>query len=107
MEKRFKILRFVATLYKIFAWIALAVGIAGMLGTIIVGIIGGSIVRQMTHGNIGGAIGGIVGGVSILVVAVLYFLLLYAIGEGVSLLLNIEENTRRTAHLLSQEREVE
>jgi len=110
MEKRFKVLRFVATLYKIFAWIALAVGIVGMLGAIVTGIVRGPIISQMARGSvgaaIGGIIGGIVGGVGILLIAALYFLLLYAVAEGIYLLLSIEESTRQTAYLLSQQHQV-
>ena len=110
MEKRFKVLRFVATLYKIFAWIALAVGIVGMLGAIVTGIVRGPIISQMARGSvgaaIGGIIGGIVGGVGILLIAALYFLLLYAVAEGIYLLLSIEESTRQTAYLLSHQHQV-
>lgn len=110
MEKRFKVLHFVATLYQIFAWIALAVGVLGMLGAIGTGIMGGGIMRELTGGDMGGAIGGIIGGITagvgILLVAALYFLLLYAAAEGIQLLLSIEENTRQTAHLLSQQRQI-
>jgi len=110
MEKRFKVLRFVATLYKIFAWIALAVGILGMLGAIVTGIMGGGLINQMAGGDIGGAIGGIiggiVGGVGILLIAALYFLLLYTVAEGIYLLLSIEESTRQTAYLLGQRHQV-
>jgi len=109
VEKRFRVLRLVATLYKIFAWIALAVGILGMLGSIIAGVVGADLVRQFTGGDAGGAVGGIVGGiiagVGILVIAALYFLLLYAVSEGVYLLLSIEENTRQAAYMLSQGRQ--
>ncbi len=108
MEKRFKVLRIVATLYKIFAWIALAVGVLSSLGVIVTGLIRGPLIRHMTQGAIpavGGIIGGIVGGVCILLIAAFYFLILYAVAEGIYLLLSIEENTRRTAHLLSQERQ--
>jgi len=109
MEKRFKVLRVVATLYKIFAWIALAVGVLSSLGVIVTGLIRGPlIIRHMTQGAIpavGGIIGGIAGGAGILLLAALYFLSLYTVGEGIYLLLSIEENTRRTAHLLSQERQ--
>ena len=109
MERRFKVLRFVATLYKILAWITLALGIVGMLGAIIAGIARGPLVSHIAGGSIGtpigGIVGGFVGGVGILVVTALYFLLLYAVAEGIHVLLSIEENTRQATHLLSQQRE--
>lgn len=109
MEKRFKVLHFVATLYKIFAWIALAVGILGMLGAIVTGIVGGPLNRQMGVGSVWGAmfgiVGGIIAGVGILIIAALYFVFLYGVSEGLHLLLSIEENTRQAAYMLSQERQ--
>ncbi len=111
MEKRFKVLRLVAILYQILAWIALAVGVLGVLGAIVTGIMRGPLIRQMTYGSIGAAIGGVIGGIitgmGILLIAALYFLLLYAISEGIYLLLSIEENTRQTAYLLSQQSQTE
>lgn len=107
MEKRFKVLRIVATLYKIFAWIALAVGVLSALGVIVIGLIRGPLIRHMAQGAVpavGRIIGEIVGGMGILLIAAFYFLILYAVAEGIYLLLSIEENTRRTAYLLSQER---
>jgi len=109
VEKRFRVLRLVAFVCRIIAWITLVGGILGMLATIVTFIVGGPITRQMAPGTdwqaMFGIVGGIIAGVSILLIAALYFVFLYALSEAIHLLLSIEENTREAAYMLSQERE--
>lgn len=105
MARKFKVLRFVGTLWKVFAWFVLIVGILtafGVLGTSILG--GGSMSRLMPNqGQMPwapwafGALGGIVGFVATFVVSLLQFIVMYAVGELIYLLLAIEENTRPPA----------
>jgi hypothetical protein len=105
MEKKFTILRFVGAVWKIMAWIVLGGGLLGSLGILLTSIFGGGIMGGMMsqYGQQGGWMTGlgILGGVAVfivsLIVTVIYFLLLYAVGELIFLLLAIEENTRMTA----------
>jgi len=105
MVRKFRVLRFVATLWKVFAWFVLIAGILtafGVLGTSILG--GGSMSRLMPQqGQIPwapwafGALGGVIGFVATLVVSLFQFIVLYAVAELIYLLLAIEENTRPAA----------
>lgn len=104
VPKRFGVLRLVGTLLKILAWIVLVLFI---LFAIVVGIAGptlpllgpmfADLATQVTPGVAGG---GIVIGIVALIVGLLYFLMLYAVGESVHLQVAMEENTRLTAALL-------
>jgi hypothetical protein len=104
VETRFKILRFVGTLWKIVAWIVLVVGILSSIGMLISGILGGAGLRDLFQSLTEGMIDELpawldwIGGVLLffvsLVVTLIYFLLLYAGGELIHLFLAIEENTR-------------
>ncbi|MGA9190388.1 MAG: hypothetical protein WBZ24_01525 [Anaerolineales bacterium] len=111
MDHQFRALRIVGTIYKILG------GIAGILTILLViGICGtsflggaalGSAAQQFgNNGGLGGMFGGVVGGLIASVVAILYgggiAVTLFAFGEGIYLLLALEENTRTTAQYLSR-----
>jgi hypothetical protein len=109
MEKRYKVLRFVATLWKILAWIALALGVLGSLGALLGGILGGlgpqfwrDLGLNPAIFGSGGVIIGIIGFLIGLIMTALQFLVLYATGEIFSVLIAIEENTRATKLTLQQ-----
>jgi len=117
MEKKFKALRFVATVYKVLGIIAGVLTILGSIGFCLFSILGGSLMNSMMNGlnNYGGGsaspaglFGGIVGGVIVGVLILLYggiaSISLYAIGEGIYLFIGIEENTRTTALLLQSQK---
>jgi hypothetical protein len=104
VETKFRVLRLVGTLWKILAWVVLAVGILTSLGMLITTIVGGAGLRELFEDMTEGV--GIeiptwldwLGGVALffvsLVGTLLNFVVLYAGGELVHLLLAIEENTR-------------
>ena len=104
MEKRFRALRIIGTVFKILAWIALALGVLGALGALVSGVMGGAAFfgpgSRGMGGLMGGVAGGILGALVILVMGAIYFLSLYAAGEFIYLGLAVEENTRETADLL-------
>ncbi len=109
MDKQFRVLRIIGTLWKVLAWIALIGGILLSLGMLLFGILGsGTVLLRFLGENaraLPGAIGivsSIVGFLSILIVSIIYFLVLYAVGELIFLLLAIEENTRRTMQRLER-----
>lgn len=105
MEKRFRVLRIIGTIWKVLAWVALIVGVLASIGILLTSILGGGMMEQfgLEYGQTPGAslafslVGGVIGFVVLLVITILYFLLLYAVGELIYLLLAIEENTRLAA----------
>jgi hypothetical protein len=109
MEKRFGVLRIIGTLWKILAWIELIVGTLSAFGVLLMGILGsGSFLLQFLGERanvIPGAMGlvsSIVAFIALLVGTIVYFLVLYAVGELIFLMLAIEENTRETRRWLEQ-----
>lgn len=107
MEKRFRALRVVGTIYKVIAWIVLILGILIALGTFGVSVLSGINAGGGLGGRQGilpglavGGVGGLLGGIGILVVTLFYFLLLYSVGDLIYLALAVEENTRETVMLL-------
>jgi len=103
VEKRFTVLRIVATLYKILGWIILVVGTLASLGIFVAGLLGGAGVSQyMSRGSqlgglMSGALGGLVAAVISFLLTLLYFVLTYGVGEVIYLFVAIEENTRATS----------
>lgn len=109
MEKKFRVLRIIGTLWKVLAWIVLVGGILSSLGILLVGVLGsgGSLLRLFGQeaGVVPGALGivsSIFGFVVALVFTIIYFLILYAVGELIDLLLAIEANTRKTMQAMQQ-----
>lgn len=105
MEKRFRILQLIGNVWKILAWIGLIVGFLVSLAMLVTSIFGGEMLRQFgqqwgygyVDPRVFGLAGGIVTFIVSLVITIIEFLLLYAIGELIHLILAIEENTRLTA----------
>jgi len=107
VEKKFTVLRIIGTLWKIIAWISLVVGVIGSVGVLLTGILGGSIMQQVVPVPEGaswvyGVAGGITGFVATLIATIAYFLLMYAVGELIYLLLAIEENTRQASQQIQR-----
>lgn len=109
MEKKFSVLRIIGTLWKILAWITLVVGILFSLGILLVGLLGsgGAILSTLGQDMRGvpsamGIVSSIVGFLFALVMTIMYFLVLYAVGDLIYLLLAIEENTRRTVRYMRE-----
>ncbi len=109
MQKKFTVLRVVSTIFKILAWIILVIGVLGACGMIALGAMSGSSVgTSNSFGNnplvpgAGGAIGGAIVGVGLIIGALHYFLVIYAFGDILTLLISLEENTRLTAERLMQ-----
>ncbi len=102
MDRRFTALRIIGTVFKILAWISLIFGLLGAIGMLIVGFTLSD--QEGPLGlNLGGPLAGIAMFVVVLILAVVGFLTLYAVGESVYVFLSIEENTRRTAYIVQQQ----
>ncbi len=101
MERKFRVLRIVGTLWKVVAWVVLIGGILTAIGVLLAGILGGGgiLLRELGVGpgtlSAAGILGGIAGFVVAVIGAVITFFLYYAVGELIYLLLAIEENTRQ------------
>lgn len=113
MEKRYTALRVVGTLYKVLGIIAAVITALVVIGICIAAAAGGAAWGRILEdmGEFGpymmpGAWGGALGGALIAIAVILYggliSISLYAAGEGVYLLLALEENTRATAILLQR-----
>jgi hypothetical protein len=109
MEKKFRVLRIIGTLWKVLAWITLIGGILSSLGILLVGLLGSggfilSLLGQDTAMMPGavGIVSSIVSFVTLLIASVVYFLMLYAVGELIYLLLAIERNTRQTMYVMQR-----
>ena len=110
MEKKFKILRFIGTVYKVLGIITAVLTILGAAGICLTSVLGGAMIDQVQRefGEIGpvglmsGAAGGAIIGGFLLVWGTIIALLLLAAGEGIYLLLALEENTRTTADCMQQ-----
>jgi len=102
MDRRFMALRVVATVLKVLAWLVLLLGFLGAIGALLGAFLLNS-QADLLGVDMGGPLAGIALFVTLLIVAILQFLLLYAGGEFIYLLLSVEENTRRTAYLFQQQ----
>ncbi len=102
MEKRFTVLRIIGTVWKVMAWLQLVIGVIGAIAVLVMGILAQAAIPEALNipratSRAFGVGGGIVGFVAVLVGAVVYFLVFYAVGDVLYLLLAIEENTRQTS----------
>jgi hypothetical protein len=105
MQRKFRVLRVIGTIWKVLAWIELILGVLVAIGILLAGIIGMGAIQRYGYEypypgmpwQIAGPIGGIVGFFVSLAVVVIYFLMLYGIGELIFLFIAIEENTRMSA----------
>jgi hypothetical protein len=102
MERRFTALRIIGTVFKILAWISLLVGVLAAILALVAGFVMSG--QDLLLGfEIGGPLAAVASFIVILIVAIFYFLLLYAGGEAIYMFLAIEENTRRMAYITQQQ----
>ena len=104
MEKKYKILRIVAFVWKIVAWVILVISVLGGCASLVMTLMAGNQLSRQTSALGLGMLGGTVGGITIAVVAILvglfYFISLYAVAEMIDVALALEENTRATSEQL-------
>ncbi len=107
IEKRYKLLRFIATVFKIVAWIVLVVGLLASTGALVLSLTGG-LFSAGDMGPIGprfvtpvmlGAPAFVIG----VLITLLNFCTWYAAGAIITLFIAIEENTRATATWLESQ----
>jgi len=106
MEKRFKILRFIGSMYKVLGIISAILTVIGSVGSCLSFALAGGLSSQLleqygTQLPAGAGIGiGIAAGLGILLGGLISALTLYAFGEAVYLFIDLENNTRATTELL-------
>ena len=107
IEKRFKALRLIAVLLKVFAFIAAGISVILALITLFAGASAGSATRSGP--GLGSDFGGpsmmsagvgFLGAVVQLIFGAITFIFLYAYAEVIHLFLSIEEHTRATSDIL-------
>ena len=114
MEKRYKVLRTIGTIYKILGIVAAVITVLALLASCAMIFFGSSALSDLSRqlgrefGNMpyrmmGTVFGGLLAAVSAIIYGGGLALSLYALGEGVYLFIAIEENTRTTAALLAQQ----
>ncbi|OQA45521.1 MAG: hypothetical protein BWY52_01276 [Chloroflexi bacterium ADurb.Bin325] len=88
--RKYPLLRVIATVLKVVAWVILIAGIIGLVAGL--GAAGGMTAEM-------GVLKGIftAGSWALPVLAIIWFVQLYAFGSIIALLIDIEENTRRMA----------
>ena len=106
MEKRYRALRTIATIFKVVGWMVLVLGILSACGTSGLILVGGASVPGILDLGEGGLVWGFIGAVVMFLVMMVtvgaYALILIATAEGIYVFLDIEQNTREMARRLAQ-----
>jgi hypothetical protein len=97
VERRFKALRVIATVYKVLAF--LGGGIYGLMGLVALAA-GASSSRSSFDLGPSALLGGAFGALVLFFLGVIVFVIFYAAGEFIYLFIAIEENTRLTNAML-------
>ena len=100
VEKKYKALRLIATLYKILAFVAGAACLLFGLFIFVTGLAAGSKTTAI-GGEPTAIFGGAVGGLLLLLYGAFLFIFLYGLGEWMTVFMDIEENTRKTNEMLA------
>lgn len=110
MEKRYKALRTIASIYKALGIIFAVLTIIGLVISCGIIFLGSSTFNQFSSEFGAGPydmMSGAIGGLFVALMVILYgggmALTFFAFGEGIYLFIAIEENTRTTAALLEQQ----
>lgn len=103
MEKRYGALRTIGTIYKVLGIIAGILTLVGLVSFCAFSVLGGSALGSLARDfnpTLSTALGALGGGLLILLYGGGAAVTLYAFGEGIFLLIALEENTRATARML-------
>ncbi len=91
MRDKYRLLRVMAVVFKVLAWVGLVMGVAFS----IFALVASSLIAQQL-GAAGAAGGGFIAFIGILIYSLITFGALYALSEGIYLLFDIEQQTRTT-----------
>lgn len=112
MEKRYHALRTIANIYRVIGYIILALTVLAVIATCAISVIGGAVFESAANNfgvspsgsGLGGSIlVGFLTALGIIIYGGLLGLSLVAMGEGIYLLISVEENTRRTAQIVENQ----
>lgn len=111
MKKKYGALRTIGTVYKIIGAIIAIFTILGAVGSCVMGFAGGAVFQGAANsfgsdpglGTTELGLAGVFAALWILIGGAIASISTFALGEGVFLLLDLEENTRKTADLLQKE----
>jgi hypothetical protein len=111
MEKKFNALRTIGVIFKIFGVIAGIITLLIVIGICATSVLGGaaidSLSRELGNSGASGIFGGVLGGLLASIFVIIngggLTLTFFALGEGIYVLLSVEENTRATVDLLGHQ----
>ncbi len=102
VEKKYRFLRFVAWIFRMGAYLSLGIGFVLFFAV----LFGGSFILHVLQGSAAytsyAEIGRNVGAIAVLLGFLFNTFLLYGVGSLLSLLIDLEENTRRAASVLER-----
>lgn len=111
MEERYRALRIIGMVYKVLGLLAAIATLMIVLSICATSVLGGAALGSLTRefgggGGFGGFLSSALGGVVGVILTILYgggfAITMYGFGEGVYLLIALEENTRKMAEHLTQ-----
>jgi len=105
MKKRFGILRVISIIFKVKGVIVAAATLLAALFTLVMSVGGGNVWELVGVDASTGLFAAILAAILELVVGALLALMLYGAGELITLLLDVEENTRSAVSLLDKSNE--
>ena len=114
MDKRFKALRTIGSIYKILGIIAGIITALIVIGICVTSVLSGavmdSVVRELGGSGSSGIFSGMLGGLLVNLFVLLngggIALTFFAMGEGIYVLISLEENTRATVELLRRDEKI-
>ena len=105
MKKRFGLLRVIAVIFKVIGVIVAAATLLAALFTLVMSVGGGNVWEMVGVDASTGLFAAILAAIIEVVVGALLALMLYGAGELITLLLDVEENTRSAVSLLDKSNE--
>ena len=115
MERRYHALRTIGNIYRVLGYIAIVLTILAVLAICGVSFISGTALESVTQqfgvdstgsGFAGSLIGGIILSFLVIIYGGIVSVSLIAFGEGIYLLIAIEENTRKAAILVENQNKI-
>ena len=113
MERRYHALRTIANIYRVLGYITLVLTILAVIAICGMSVLGGSALNSFAQqygrpingsGWVGGLLGGVIATIFVIIYGGVVSLALIAFGEGIYLLIAVEENTRKTALLVENQK---
>ncbi len=112
MEKKYHALRTIGSIFRVIGYIVLVITILAALAVCGISVVSGTAIESASQqfgvnttgaGFLGGLFGGLLAAIFVVLYGGLIALSLVAFGEGIYLLIGIEENTRMTAMMVENQ----